>query len=79
MTKDKVEEEIEYQCPGCDSKDVEEKILLDTFSAMIDGKEVELSTSVPVICCKHCDEKLTDFRAEEIRDTLVRNIRIKVL
>lgn len=64
-------------CPSCESHNLQEEILVDNFQYGLDEDKIELSASIPVIGCKDCGEKFTDYRAEEIKDLMIRNIRPK--
>jgi YgiT-type zinc finger domain-containing protein len=76
--KDVIPESVQV-CPSCESHNVQEEILVDNFQYGLGDDKIELSASVPVISCKDCGEKFTDYRADEIKDLMIKNILPKKL
>ena len=66
---------VSEMCGSCGSKNVHEEWKTVPLSVGVNGDwtypVVELSTTIPVICCKDCTECFTDWRTEAIRDKVV--------
>lgn len=72
-------EEITHQCPNCEFTNLKETIVVDNFDYGVGEEAVKLTASIPVISCNDCGESFTDFRAEEIKHTVIKNTVMKVL
>lgn len=59
-----------HQCPSCESFDVKEEITVSEFDYGLENP-VTLYASIPVMTCNICKESWTDYRGEQIKDTMV--------
>ncbi len=60
-------------CLDCDALVPEAVLTYSTFEYGVEPNVVLLAVTVPVFTCPSCGGQWTDYRAEKIRDTAVRD------
>jgi hypothetical protein len=65
---------IPGKCPHCNAETLSEAIVDDKFQHGVGETIHELTASVPVIGCDTCEECWTDYRAENIRERVIREL-----
>lgn len=65
-------------CAECGSQNTRESIQEEIFPYGVDGPDqILLHANVPVVYCCDCESSFTDYRAEEIRDNVVKKWKNK--